>query len=216
MIGKYAKIVLLSTLGEPKSLVEISTKWFDNKGRLYQPAILKEIKEAQKEGWLIEKGKTFEANMEKVVEYLVSDIKDNSKVVSNYIKWIKSFYLELGAFTRKVYVIFRIIELLTELDHKKAEQLDLRFLMKLPFFLRLVEKRDKELLSVFIHLMSLEEYVNYVEKFELQYLHILSENKLVDRWVEHFGAVTSSLSEMNKKGIFTFGQDIKKMKAFGG
>ena len=46
VFDKYAKIVILSTLAEPKTLVDISTTWFKNKGRLYQPPIMKEIQKA--------------------------------------------------------------------------------------------------------------------------------------------------------------------------
>ena len=56
-LEKYTKVVLLSTLAERKTLVDMSTTWFNNKGRLYQPIIIKEIKKAVTSDLLKQKDK---------------------------------------------------------------------------------------------------------------------------------------------------------------
>ena len=87
-LGKYATIVILSTLAEPKTLVEISTLWFNNKGRLYQPANMKEIKDAVKKKWLVHDGKHYRANMEKLLISILKDITlgENNKLIEQYKK----------------------------------------------------------------------------------------------------------------------------------
>ncbi len=78
-VGKYAKVVVLSTLAETKSLVDISTEWFGNKGRLYQQANIDEIREAVKSGWLIQESKkSYKANTEKEIDKLFVKAKKAS------------------------------------------------------------------------------------------------------------------------------------------
>src|SRR3989344_8969225 len=101
-LGKYAKVVVLSTLAETKSLVDISTVWFHNKGRLYQQANIEEIREAVNNGWLIQESKkSYKANTEKIVNDVLVDlsVSDDSKLSKQYSAWMNEFYGKLGVYT---------------------------------------------------------------------------------------------------------------------
>ncbi|MFH1669133.1 MAG: hypothetical protein ABIA62_04355 [Candidatus Woesearchaeota archaeon] len=215
-LDKYAKIAILSTLDEQKTLVDISTTWFDNKGRLYQPIIIKEIKKCS---YLKQQGKKFyQADMKKLIENIVGEISlgENHKLAQQYQKELKNFYLTLGDYTQKVYLNFEVIKLLTKMDWQKAAELDMKLLIQLPFILRFMEYQNKEMANIFIQVMDLEEYVKLIEKLEIQYYHILKEKKQVDDWVECFNKLTKILPKMQKKGLTIFKKNVQAMKAFGG
>ncbi len=216
MKNKYVKIVMLSTLAEPKTLVDISVDWFQNKGRLYQPIIMKEIKKAVKEGIITQEGKFYRVDFSKLLNDLAIHLGEDDKLSRKYNEELKNFYLKLGDYTQKVYLNYEIIKVLTKKDQNKAEELDLSLLIQLPFLLRYMENKDKDLANILIQVMNLEEYVKTIEKLEIQYFHILKENKMVDSWVESFDKLTGLLPKMQKKGLTIFGKNIKAMKAFSG
>lgn len=218
-LEKYAKIVIISTLAEPKTLVEISTIWFNNKGRLYQPIIFKEIKKAIDSNLITQQNKKYYlTNMPKLIQSLIEEISlgESDKLTKQYKEELKNFYLNLGEYTQKVYLNFEIIKALTKLDHKKAADLDLTILLQLPFLLRFIEYKNKDLANIFIQIMNLEEYVKVIEKLEIQYFHILKEKKHVDDWVESFEKLSALLPKMQKKGLTIFSKNVQAMKAFGG
>ncbi|MFC1774949.1 hypothetical protein ACFLZN_01390 [Nanoarchaeota archaeon] len=218
-LGKYAKIVILSTLAESRSLVDISTTWFNNKGRLYQSVILNEIKKACQKKWLIQEGKkSYRADIPKLTEQLIGKmgLGENNKITKKYLELVKKFYLNLGEYTQKVYLNFDVIKALTGLDQNKAEEIDLALLFQLPFLLRYMELQNKDLTNIFIQVMKLEEYVKTVEKLEIQYLHVLKEKRQVDDWVELFEQISKLLPKMQKKELPIFQKNIEAMKAFGG
>ena len=216
---KYTKIVVISTLAEPKTLVDTSIMWFNNKGRLYQPIIMKGVRKAVQDKWLeIQDKKYYNANVPKLVKSILDEISmgDDHKLAQAYKEELKHFYISLGEYTQKVYLNFEVIKVLTKMDQQKAEELDLALLIQLPFFLRFMEYKNKELTNIFIQVMGLEEYVKVIEKLEIQYYHILKEKKLVDDWVEGFDKLSKILPKMQKKGLTVFRKNVQAMKAFGG
>ena len=48
-LGKYAKLAILSSLNEPKSLSELGIFWYKERGRFYKEGAEKQIKEAIQE-----------------------------------------------------------------------------------------------------------------------------------------------------------------------
>ena len=217
-MNKYAKIVLLSTLGEPKTLVDISTTWFQNKGRLYQPPIMNEIKKAVQQKILIQEGKFYSANIPKLLEMVFKDINmgEQNKLFQEYKQELSHFYTVLGDYTKKCYLNFEIIKCLTGLNQNKAEEIDLRLVIQLPFLLRIIEYKDKDLANVVIQVMGLEEYVKLVEKLEIQHYHILKVNNKIDDWVESFDSLSKTLLKMQKKGLTIFKKNVEAVKMLGG
>jgi hypothetical protein len=174
-LNKYAKIVLLSTLEEPKTLFEISNIWFQNQGRLYQPIIKKEIEKAVKQKLLIKNKKLYHANIPKLIDLILQEVKKDPELIQEYKKELKKFYIQLGAYTRKVYFNFEIIQALTELKQTKASELNIKRLIELPFFLRLIRQKDKDTAIMWIQISELEDYVKLVDKLEIKYYYILKE-----------------------------------------
>ncbi len=210
-MDKYAKIVLLSTLAEPKTLVDISIAWFQNKGRLYQPQNTKAIQELIKQGLLIQDGKIYQANVEKLLDYLLED-SEKDKIFKQYKEWLKYFYNHLKDYTRKVYLNFEVIKALTKLDHDKIPDFDLRLLIQLPFLLRFIEQTNKTIANLLIQAMKLEDYVKTIEKLEIQHYNILKEQRITENWVESFERLSQILPKMQKKELNIFEKNIKAMK----
>ncbi len=111
-IGKYAKVVILSTLSEKKTLADISKTWFKNRARLYVPKILAEIKEAQKQNILIQEDKFYHVNINKLIEYLFKNnsLGEKIKLFDEYKKNIIKFYNNLDEYSKKTYLDFEIIK----------------------------------------------------------------------------------------------------------
>ncbi|RLE38010.1 hypothetical protein DRJ17_05280 [Candidatus Woesearchaeota archaeon] len=217
-LDKYVKIVILSTLEKPKTLVEISTTWFKNKGRLYQPQIIKEIKKAVESGLLIQDKKFYEPNIPKLFDLLLADLSlgEQKKIVEEYKNRLKQFYVNLGDYTRKTYLNFEIIKVFTNLDQRKAAELDLKLLIQLPLLLRFLEYKDKDTANILIQIMSLENYVKLIEKLEIQNYHILKEKKLIYDFVESFEWFSKIIAKMQKKGLTIFKKNVQAMKDLGG
>jgi len=216
-LGKYAKIVLLSTLAGPKTLVEISTLWFNNKGRLYQPVNMKEIKDAVKKKWLIHNGKYYHANIEKLLTAILKEITlgEDHKLIEKYKKGLRYFYVTLGDYTQKVYLDLEVIKAFTNLDHKKVNDLDLTLLIQLPFFLRYLEKKDKALVNIIIQILKFESYVETIENLEIQYFPILKKQRRIDDWVEHFATLSGLMFQLQKEELIVFSKNVKAIQTLG-
>ena len=217
-LDKYVKIVLLSTLAEQNTLADISITWFKNKGRLYQPIIIREIRKAVNSGLLGQQDKRFyRADISKFIELIINLVKlgDDSKIAKKYESEVKYFYLKLGNYTQKVYLNFEVIKVLTKLNLKKTEEFDPALLIQLPFILRYLEDKDPYFVNTLIQLMGLEEYVKLIYKLERRYMYILEEEKMVDWWVESFERIIKLLPKLQKKGLPLFQQNTEKIKAFG-
>ena len=212
---KYTKIVLYSTLAEQRTLVGLSIDWFQNKGRLYQPPIMKEIRTAVKDKMLIQKKKFYRANTHVFIIYVLEQIclGEDNVLMKEYRKLLELFYLEMGEYTQKVYLNFEVIKILTKMDMQKADNLNIMFLVQLPFFLRYIENKDKEFANVFIQIMDLEEYVKTIEKLEIQHYSILKEKGMTNAWMKTFDAINKLYPQMQKRGIAVFSKNVAAMKA---
>tara|TARA_Y100000310_G_scaffold78020_1_gene74603 strand:- start:13509 stop:14165 length:657 start_codon:yes stop_codon:yes gene_type:complete len=211
---KYVKLVLLSTLAEPKALAEVSADWFGNSGRLFQPQILKEITKAEKEGILtLEKKRVYRTNIKRLLTTI--NVSDEVSIGKKYNQELKNFYLNLGEYTQKVYLNNQLVKVLTKSDIQKAITLDISLLLQLPFLLRYLEDKDFHFYPVFVKLMELEEYVEMLHKLEKRYIYILEEEKLVDKWVKSYERLLKLLPKLRKKGLPLFKMNTEKIKAFG-
>jgi len=218
-LGKYEKIVILSTLAEPRSIVDISLEWFGNKGRLYQPAIRKEIEKSIKNGNIQKVGKKkVKANTERFIKRALGEISigEESKLTAQYRELLEYFYSNLKGFTHHVYLGFATIKALTQLDQHRADDLDFKLLLQLPFLLRYLENVNKSMANILIQILSLEEYEKAIEKLEQQNLHILLEKRQRDSWAESFERIASLLPKLQKKGLAVFTENIEAMKRMGG
>jgi hypothetical protein len=214
---KYAKVVILSTLAEPKKLLEISIDWFNNSGRLYQPTIIKEVKQAVKDKWLIEEKKgLYRANVKKLLESFLSDLQGEAKALKNYKEKMRYFYFTLGDFTQKVYLNYDVIKVLTKLDQNNVHAFDIKQLFQLPLLIRYLEKQGKQTPEVFAWTLDLEEYLETIGNLEVQYYPVLKKQEKVDGWVEVVWQLNECLYQMKKKRFTPFSEKLKALKILGG
>jgi len=222
-LGKYEKIVVISTLAEPKSIVDISMTWFGNKGRLYQPAIRKEIENSIKKGNLIRVGKKqVKANTERFIKDALEEVTlgEESKLVNQYREWLRQFYVNLGEYTQKVYLNFEIILNLVQenerLNVHKGTDLDLTLVLQLPFLLRYMDKRSPVIGNLVIQLLKLELYELTVQKLEFQFRDILKKNKWEESWIDCFRKIDELLPKLENPNVGVLGKGLNAMKTLGG
>ncbi len=218
ILKKYAQVVLLSTLGQRKSLAAIGTDWFQNRSRLYQPANMAHIKEAVNEGWLLIEDKRFyRANMEKLIEALLKEIAtdDQDKRIRRYKENLRYFYIALGEYTQKVYLNYDIIEALTGFDHRKAMELDLTLLIQLPFILRCIEIKDKDITNLLVRVMHLEQYLYVLEELHQRHRPIIERQRRIDEWIRTFGKLSQDVKFAGKRKPLFISGNIKKIRTKG-
>jgi hypothetical protein len=213
-IDKYAKIMILSTLAESRAIVDVSFLWFKNKGRLYQPANVKAIQSVVKDGYLTQDGKFYQANIEKLLQQVM--LSEDHKLAKKYRDALQRFYTKLGAYTQRVYLNDEVIKVLTNFEHQKADALDMGLVFQLPFILRYLEYKDKETANLIIQVLHLEEYVKLLEKQEIQYYHILKENKMMDDLIQQVDNILALLRKMQKSELAVFEKNFNIMKQLGG
>jgi hypothetical protein len=218
LTNQYVKIILISTLGEPKRLTEISTEWFNNKARLYQPDIMKYIKKAVDDELLIQNDKYYHANIKKVIELMFENFQfgEEEKVFLEYKQKLIFYYTQLSDYTRKTYLHFDIIKDLTKMNLKNIDDFDIKTIILMPFILRCFEQKDKNITNILIQFMNLEEYVKLIEKLELENYSILKDSKNIDTWVEYSEWLSKSLPKMQKKGLTFFSKNKNTLKKLGG
>ncbi len=203
VIGKYEKIVILSTLAEPKSLVDISLAWFGNKGRLYQNAIRKEIEQSIKKGHLIRVGKTkIKANTHFFIRQTLRNLSFRDEASRRYLDLLSFFYSNLGQYTQKVYLNFEVIKMLASesgrLNYHKGNDIDLGFLLQLPFVLRVLERKKHEPANYIMRVFQLGKYKIVTGKLELQHCVILHEHAWGKEWADCFLKVEQLFPECQK------------------
>lgn len=216
VFNKYVKIVILSTLEQPKKLIEISKTWFNNNGRLYHPLIIKEIDKAVEDKILVKNGKFYEPNMAKLLDLMLEMDSGDDKAVREYKSTLKHFYINFGDFIKKTYLSFEAIKLLTKLDQKKAEELDLKLMLQLPILLRFLKDNAKGVANAIIQLMGLEDYAKLIRKLEFQNSDILEEKKQLYDFSGYFKWFSKKLSKMQDKQLNLFKKNAQIMKEFGG
>ena len=172
-MNKYVKIVVLSTLAEPKSLVKIGQVWFHNKGRLYQPEIKKEIDNAVKERLLVITDNGYYANLPVLFENIFDDTyTENEK--RQIKKGHNEFYIKLGNHTRKIFLNFEAIKAITKLDFTKAQALDLDVLFELPFHINYLEGLEGLALGCTLEMTRLQTYYRVIKSLQIKHQFFFS------------------------------------------
>lgn len=170
-MNKYVKLVVLSTLDEPMSLSEIGNAWFKNKGRLYQPRIIKEINRAVDDGLLIQKGKKYLTNLKLLLDTLIDESygKSEDERIKKFRETLKQYYIQYGGFTRRVYLNFDLIKSITKLDWRNASTLDILQVFELPLYIEKHIEKDKESLLDSLKIMRLVDCFLLLYKFKKEY-----------------------------------------------
>ncbi len=214
-LGRYEKIVIISTFDKARTLGEISTLWYGNKGRLYQEQIQKEIDKSVKNGRLVKKEKQYQVNINFVKEIINSISGQDNKRLSKYKQLLRSFYINLGDYTNLVYLNVGIFRTLAQENEKKANELDLSYALQLPFLLSYIESENKRIYEIITNLLSLNKYVRLLQRLELQNYYIINESKRVYNFVETFEEIQKLFPKIENEEVPLFSKSIKAIKNLG-
>ncbi|MAG73329.1 hypothetical protein CL620_03375 [archaeon] len=212
----YLKVVLLSTLTEAKPLHRISEEWFNSKATLFQPHIYKEIKKLVEKKMIVLEKRRYKAT-DKYLKMQIASIllSEKTQLFNKYKKQLEHFYISLGEYTHQVYLNFDVIKLMTKLDRHQAFDLDVGWLLQLPFILRyLEEKEDSGMFSNFVRIMKLGEYIKLIRKLELRYAYILEERNWVNELVTTIQKIIELFPKLATKTEPSFRINMEKIKVF--
>jgi hypothetical protein len=180
--GKYAKLAILATLCEPKSLSELGIFWYDENGRFYKIKAQQEIRQVIHKKLLIRDGKKFRANTEKLINSVYSDVKNPEVKKSLLDFWSHPF-------TQKTYLCCSTVKSFFSNNPEKASETSLGMVLNLPLILHKIQDKDSELYSAFIGLQNLESYAGAINK--------RAEDNLQNHF-KHLSDKTDWLDNLNK------------------
>jgi len=89
-LGKYAKLAILATLVEPKSLSKLGIFSYDENERFYKEKARQEIGIPIKEKHFVRDGPKIKANTKKLIDYVYAKVEDPEIKESSLIFWILS------------------------------------------------------------------------------------------------------------------------------
>jgi len=155
--GKYAKLAILATLCEPKSLSELGIFWYNENGRFYKIKAQQEIRQVIHKKLLIKDGKKFKANTAKLINSVYVDVKNPE---------IKKSLLDFWShpFSQKTYLCCNTVKSLFSNNPEKASETSIGMVLNLPLILHKIQDKDSELYSAFIGLQNLEGYAGTINK----------------------------------------------------
>ncbi|MBI2559249.1 hypothetical protein HYW20_08055 [Candidatus Woesearchaeota archaeon] len=197
-LSDAAKIVILSTLNKPRSLSEISKKWYGNRSRFYLDRYVKQINEAVKNGLLIREDEKYKAKFESILKEVANSIKirfnnkQSKQHSEKYIQKIDYFYTNLKEFTVECYLDLEVIMAVVNNNPQKALDQELEFYFILPFLMRYIEWKDKSIFHLFLKEWNLEYYNKLTILLERKNVHILEKRKRIKEWVEVFRDIIKS------------------------
>jgi hypothetical protein len=155
VLGKYAKLAVLATLCEPKSLSELGIFWYKENGRFYKQKAKDEVEKAVNDNILVKKGAKYMANTQKIVSQVYSEMKVPDE---------KALLLQFWShpFSQKTYLCCESVKQLFSRNPEKASEADLSLVLNTPLILHKLQKNDPEAYSAFIGLQGLENYTNTI------------------------------------------------------
>ncbi len=154
-IGKYAKLALLASLVEPKSLSELGLLWYNENGRFYKKKARQEIEQAVEKKLLLRDKTKYKANTEKLISYACSSIKN---------KDVKDLLLRFWnhPFSQQTYLCCEAIKHMFNNNPEKIAGSNPVIVLNMPLILHMLQEKDPEIYSLFVSLQDLESYTNTI------------------------------------------------------
>ena len=154
-LGKYAKLAILASLVEPKSLSELGLFWYNENGRFYKEKARQEIKQAVAKNLLIKDGIKYKANTEKLISYACSSIKDKN---------VKNLLLRFWnhPFSQQTYLCCEAIKHMFNKNPEKATEIKSSIILNIPLILHMLQEKDLDVYSLFVSMQGLEKYTNII------------------------------------------------------
>ncbi|MBW2990199.1 hypothetical protein KY348_00675 [Candidatus Woesearchaeota archaeon] len=154
-LGKYAKLAVLASLVEPKSLSELGLFWYNENGRFYKQKARQEISQAVNKELLIKNRTKYRANKDKILSLVYNNVKE--KELKNLLCqfWCHPFSLQ-------TYLCCKAIKEMFNKNPEKAAEAKLGFILNLPLILHQLQEKDTETYSLFVSSHNLENYTNII------------------------------------------------------
>lgn len=185
-LNPHVRIVVLSTLDKPRTLYDIGKIWYSNIGRFYNDYIIKQTEKAVRLKYITKENKAYKANTPRIILDAVNNInfrfKDNrtNEYVKGYKLKLKSFYNDLKEFSYPTYLNVELIKSISNGDSDIACNLDMQFIVQLPFILRYIEKQNKSVLRLVLSSLNLNDYYRKLSEFENANIYLLDKIKKRD------------------------------------
>jgi len=154
-LGKYAKLAILATFVEPKSLSELGLFWYNENGRFYKKKARDEIERAVKKQLLIKERVKYKTNTEKVVSFVYSNIRDKDLRGLLCKFWCQPF-------SQQTYLCCKAIKRMFSNKPDKAAETDLSVVFNTPLILHQLQEKNPEVYSLFVSLQGLKQYINII------------------------------------------------------
>lgn len=153
--GKYARLAILASLVQPKSLSEMGLFWYNENGRFYKQKPRQEIKQAVEKELLLKERTKYKANTEKLISCIYSDIKD---------KDFKGLLLKFWecSFTKQTYLCCEAVKKMFNNNPEKAAETEPDLILNMPLILHMLQEKDSEVYSLFVSTHRLESYTNMI------------------------------------------------------
>ena len=162
-LDKYAKLAVLASISEPKSLSELGIFWFNENGRFYKKKAKEGIADAIKKNILLKHETKYKANTPKIVSSVYSEIKDQKLKEQLDRFWSHEF-------SQRTYLCPEVINIMFQNNSEKAVKTKINTILNTPLILHKLQEKDIEIYSLFVSMQNLEEYTTM--------LNIKCENNL--------------------------------------
>ena len=180
--GKYAKLAVLASITEPRSLSELGLLWYNENGRFYKKKAREEIDKAVNKQLLVKKGTKYKANTEKLIQSVYSSIKDREFKELLCRFWCQSF-------SQQTYLCCEAIKKMFNNNPEKAAEAKLILLLNTPLILHQLQEKHPEIYALFVSMQGLEQYTNSIN---------LNAEKNLDRVFRNLKERTDWLDDLNK------------------
>ena len=154
-LGKYARLAVLATFAEPKSLSELGLFWYNENGRFYKEKARREVRRAVKKGFLLRRGRKYKANTERIIFLLYSNVRDK-KMVDLLVKfWCHPF-------SQQTYLCCEAMKHMFNNNPERAARSKTSLIINTPLILHVLQEKDLEAYSIFVSSQGLESYTTTI------------------------------------------------------
>ena len=153
--GKYAKLAVLASITEPRSLSELGLFWYNENGRFYKKKAREEIDNAVKKQLLIKKDAKYKTNADKLVSSVYSKIKDHE-----FKELLCRFWCQ--PFSQQTYLCCEAVKKMFSNNPEKAAEANLILILNTPLILHQLQEKHPEIYALFVSMQGLEQYTNRI------------------------------------------------------
>ena len=208
-VGKYAKLAILASLAESKSLSELGIFWYNENGRFYKKKAREEITQALDKDFLIKNSTKLKANTEKLVAFTYDKIKDK-----NLKETLCKFWCH--PFSQKTFLCCEVLKQMFSNSPEKAANTSLNYVLNTPLILQKLQETDLEMYSLFVTNQELEEYIRAIHiNAEKNITKAFMNLKQKTDWVENLNKIIKNNGRFLNSGnvaMMKIKQMMKKRK----